>query len=497
MTVMRIWEEEEEEEEEEDSVPVLVTMTPDEYRNKMLSEHENEVNKQPKAKNGHGKASAPGTTDAGGASSESDIDPHRMRFNYASLDAGAVVMASNPESERTWTLLNEDMDKYSISPCEVRKWVVIGLSEDVQIDSVVIANYERYSSTVKTFQLLGSHSYPVKEWMLLGEFEAKAVNGEQLFRLPKKAYARYLKFRFVKHHGSEFFCTLSLIRVYGSSMLESLREDLVESVQEVQKVQQKLDGKADLPSSDVEPEAELESEPKVEARDEVGNEEQAAAYPDPELDSEPVQGLEHEQVQEVESEPMSEQNADYSTQVERSVGASSEDEDETVGDKTEGGDKTSVSQVETATKQESEIEVGGESSDSDDTSNEPEGRPEDHVESNPKSKVSLDDVADGDTCGDRDEKQMGGEPALKKDDAKADVDEKDGTENVHVEQVDGDVTQDSQDSVLSGDGSAVEESVACESNEMTNGGADKDKDSVYDSSSNSDMGTKDAIPIST
>ena len=284
-------EEEEEEEEEEDSVPVLVTMTPDEYRNKMLSEHENEVNKQPKAKNGHGKASAPGTTDAGGASSESDIDPHRMRFNYASLDAGAVVMASNPESERTWTLLNEDMDKYSISPCEVRKWVGIGLSEDVQIDSVVIANYERYSSTVKTFQLLGSHSYPVKEWMLLGEFEAKAVNGEQLFRLPKKAYARYLKFRFVKHHGSEFFCTLSLIRVYGSSMLESLREDLVESVQEVQKVQQKLDGKADLPSSDVEPEAELESEPKVEARDEVGNEEQAAAYPDPELDSERCKAL--------------------------------------------------------------------------------------------------------------------------------------------------------------------------------------------------------------
>ena len=35
-----------------------------------------------------------------------------------------------------------------------------------------------------------------------------------------------------------------------------------------------------------------------------------------------MQGLEHEQVQEVESEPMSEQNADYSTQVERSVGAS-------------------------------------------------------------------------------------------------------------------------------------------------------------------------------
>ena len=31
---------------------------------------------------------------------------------------------------------------------------------------------------------------------------------------------------------------------------------------------------------------------------------------------------------------------------------------------------------------------------------------------------------------------------------------------------------------------------------MTNGGADKDKDSVYDSSSNSDMGTKDVIPIS-
>ena len=242
--------------EDADPAPVLVTLTPDEYREKMLNTDDERSNNYAAGEDERGRGSGiSGSVQPTGKKRNSNNDvaeiPLSSRFNYASLDAGAIVMASNAEAERAWTLLNEDEDKYSISPCEARKWVVIGLSEDIQVDSVVIANYERYSSTVRAFQLLGSHSYPVKNWMLLGEFEAEEKQGEQLFRLPKKASVRYLKFRFMTHYGEEFFCTLSLIRVYGATMLESLREDLVDSDQEVRMVLEKLDAKPDASSGSV------------------------------------------------------------------------------------------------------------------------------------------------------------------------------------------------------------------------------------------------------
>ena len=75
-------------------------------------------------------------------------------INYASQDAGAVVLESAPGSKGFANLLVDDRDKYAISPCAEKKWVVIGLSEDIRVRAVTIANYEKYSSTVKEFQVL-------------------------------------------------------------------------------------------------------------------------------------------------------------------------------------------------------------------------------------------------------------------------------------------------------------------------------------------------------
>lgn len=51
--------------------------------------------------------------------------------NFAAQSAGAVVLESSPGSKGYHNLLNDDKDKYGISPCSEKKWVVIGLSEDV------------------------------------------------------------------------------------------------------------------------------------------------------------------------------------------------------------------------------------------------------------------------------------------------------------------------------------------------------------------------------
>lgn len=43
------------------------------------------------------------------------------------------------------------------------------------VDTVVLANYERYSSSIKDFLILGSQRYPTNEWVLLGNFTAEDV----------------------------------------------------------------------------------------------------------------------------------------------------------------------------------------------------------------------------------------------------------------------------------------------------------------------------------
>lgn len=74
---------------------------------------------------------------------EEDDHVHGGRFNYASFDAGAVIMASSEAFKSTSNLLTENRDKYSLAPCKSKKWVVVGLSEDILVDTIVIANFER------------------------------------------------------------------------------------------------------------------------------------------------------------------------------------------------------------------------------------------------------------------------------------------------------------------------------------------------------------------
>jgi hypothetical protein len=153
--------------------------------------------------------------------------------NFASFSAGAVVLDKSEKSSGYNNLLNEDKDKYGISPCSEKKWVVIGLSEDIIVRSVVVANYEKYSSYLQDFQVLGSATHPVSEWLDLGSYSAEPKLGEQEFELSNPALARYLKFRFLTHFGDEFYCTLSQIRVHGLTMYENFKQEVERSDEEV------------------------------------------------------------------------------------------------------------------------------------------------------------------------------------------------------------------------------------------------------------------------
>ena len=74
--------------------------------------------------------------------------------NYASKDSGAVLLEHSPGAKGSDNLLVDSKDRYSISPCEDKQWVVIGLSEDIQVRTIKLGSYEKYSRTVKEFQVL-------------------------------------------------------------------------------------------------------------------------------------------------------------------------------------------------------------------------------------------------------------------------------------------------------------------------------------------------------
>ncbi|TYI16700.1 hypothetical protein ES332_A08G272200v1 [Gossypium tomentosum] len=160
------------------------------------------------------------------------LEPGGKEYNYASASKGAKVLAYNKEAKGASNILGRDEDKYLRNPCSAEeKFVVIELSEETLVDTIVIANFEHYSSNLKAFELLGNLVFPTDAWINLGNFTATNVKLDQRFVLQEPKWVRYLKLNLLSHYGSEFYCTLSVIEVYGVDAVEKMLEDLI-SVQD-------------------------------------------------------------------------------------------------------------------------------------------------------------------------------------------------------------------------------------------------------------------------
>uniref|UniRef100_A0A2K6TYW4 SUN domain-containing ossification factor n=1 Tax=Saimiri boliviensis boliviensis TaxID=39432 RepID=A0A2K6TYW4_SAIBB len=148
----------------------------------------------------------------------------KNRNNYASVECGAKILAANPEAKSTSAILIENMDLYMLNPCSTKIWFVIELCEPIQVKQLDIANYELFSSTPKDFLVSISDRYPTNKWIKLGTFHGRDERNVQSFPLDEQMYAKYVKVELISHFGSEHFCPLSLIRVFGTSMVEEYEE---------------------------------------------------------------------------------------------------------------------------------------------------------------------------------------------------------------------------------------------------------------------------------
>lgn len=151
----------------------------------------------------------------------------KERTNYASLDCAATVLKSNKECKSASSVLIENKDSYMLNVCNApNKHLIVEMCDDILIDTVVLANYEFFSSIFRTFRVSASDRYPPKNdnWQQLGIFEARNTRQVQAFLVEQPLiWARFVKIDFLSHYGNEYYCPVSLLRIHGTTMLEEFK----------------------------------------------------------------------------------------------------------------------------------------------------------------------------------------------------------------------------------------------------------------------------------
>lgn len=154
----------------------------------------------------------------------------KERFNYASFDCGAMVLKTNKECKGSTSVLVENKDSYMLNQCSAdNKFFIVELCDNILVDTIVLANFEFFSSMFRTFRVSVSDQYPVKleKWRELGTFEARNSREVQAFLVESPLiWARYLRVEFLAHYGSEYYCPVSLLRVHGTTMMEEFNHDM-------------------------------------------------------------------------------------------------------------------------------------------------------------------------------------------------------------------------------------------------------------------------------
>ncbi len=154
----------------------------------------------------------------------------KERSNYASFDCASTVLKTNPECKGSTAVLMENKDSYMLNICSAKnKFFIVELCDDILIDTVVLANFEFFSSMFRTFRVSVSDRYPVKldKWREIGTYEARNSREVQAFLVENPfIWARYLRVEFLTHFGNEYYCPVSLLRVHGTTMMEEFNHDV-------------------------------------------------------------------------------------------------------------------------------------------------------------------------------------------------------------------------------------------------------------------------------
>jgi hypothetical protein len=153
----------------------------------------------------------------------------KERSNFVSADCGAAVLHWNSQAKSPKAVLTENKDSYMLNICSAsNKFLIVEMCDDILVDTVVLANFEFFSSQFRQFRVSVSDRYPVKldKWKEIGTFEAKNARGIQAFAVTEpRIWARYIRLEFLSHFGNEYYCPVSVLRVHGTTMISEFRAE--------------------------------------------------------------------------------------------------------------------------------------------------------------------------------------------------------------------------------------------------------------------------------
>lgn len=151
---------------------------------------------------------------------------YKERFNFASHDCGASIVKTNREAKSAGSILNDDKDSYLLNLCGDTQYVIIELCEDILVDEVEISNFEFYSSMFRDVRVSVSDRFPTTNWAKLGEFRAQNLRIQQRFQIENSMiWTKFIKFEVLSHYGDEYYCPMSSVQVFGTTMIEQLKEE--------------------------------------------------------------------------------------------------------------------------------------------------------------------------------------------------------------------------------------------------------------------------------
>lgn len=153
------------------------------------------------------------------------------RYNFALAKQGAGVVAAGESVKNAESVLSDDTDSYLRVPCKAKaegewqthKWFVIELTEQALVDTIVLANFEHYSSSPRLLRVLTSAASSQGPWETMALLEADANARAQRFVLPSRQWGKFVKLEWLADHGKRSLCTLSTVKVHGRSTLEGVK----------------------------------------------------------------------------------------------------------------------------------------------------------------------------------------------------------------------------------------------------------------------------------
>ncbi|KAJ3191869.1 hypothetical protein HK101_007335, partial [Irineochytrium annulatum] len=166
----------------------------------------------------------------------------KKRFNHASFDCGALILGTNPGASSATSILVSSKDQYMLNQCSTRpRFVTVELCEAIMIDSIILANFEFFSSTFRDVRALVGERYPPsveQPWIEVGKFVARNVRGMQVFVVDKpRIFSKYLRVEFDSHYGDEYYCPLTTLKVYGTTEMEAFKAE-EEELARIQQMEQ-------------------------------------------------------------------------------------------------------------------------------------------------------------------------------------------------------------------------------------------------------------------